>query len=77
MIANGIEDEDKWLTEGIARIQHNCFLYASRTGNSSDLSVNISSINSFIFKTLILRFVCSSGLQQSQRSPIIFGANVV
>ncbi|GMP92453.1 hypothetical protein CsSME_00042675 [Camellia sinensis var. sinensis] len=31
MIANGIEDEDKWLTEGIARIQHNCFLYASRT----------------------------------------------
>ncbi|KAI8013027.1 Kinesin-like protein KIN-5B [Camellia lanceoleosa] len=32
MIANGIEDEDKWLTEGIARIQHNCFLYALCTG---------------------------------------------
>ncbi|KAF5935682.1 hypothetical protein HYC85_026811 [Camellia sinensis] len=35
MIANGIEDEDKWLTEGIARIQHNCFLYASRTDHKA------------------------------------------
>ncbi|KAF5947126.1 hypothetical protein HYC85_017354 [Camellia sinensis] len=25
MIANGIEDEEKWLTEGIAGIQHNAF----------------------------------------------------
>lgn len=25
MISNGIEDEEKWLAEGIAGIQHNAF----------------------------------------------------
>ena len=25
MMINGIEDEDKWLAEGIAAIQHNAF----------------------------------------------------
>ncbi|CAL5332121.1 unnamed protein product [Camellia sinensis] len=36
MIANGIEDEDKWLAEGIAGIQHNAF-YMHRALDSNNL----------------------------------------
>ncbi|CAA0811131.1 Vacuolar protein sorting-associated protein 35B [Striga hermonthica] len=36
MISNGIEDEDKWLAEGIAGIQHNAF-YLHRALDSNNL----------------------------------------
>lgn len=36
MISNGIEDEEKWLAEGIAGIQHNAF-YLHRALVYSDL----------------------------------------
>ncbi|XAR61637.1 hypothetical protein NMG60_11016112 [Bertholletia excelsa] len=36
MIANGIDDEDKWLAEGIAGIQHNAF-YMHRALDSNNL----------------------------------------
>lgn len=36
MISNGIEDEEKWLAEGIAGIQHNAF-YLHRALDSNNL----------------------------------------
>ena len=42
MISNGIEDEEKWLAEGIAGIQHNAFYLHRALVNLNMIIVSFS-----------------------------------
>ncbi|MFS7993317.1 hypothetical protein Hanom_Chr12g01092611 [Helianthus anomalus] len=49
MISDAIEDEDKWLAEGITRIQHNAF-YMHRALIIFTFSLSISDFSHLILK---------------------------
>ncbi|CAL5401829.1 unnamed protein product [Camellia sinensis] len=70
MIANGIEDDEKWLTEGIAGIQHNAF-YMHRAledkhGCTVSTSMNLSSMLETFYPDWALTKIKSSTDQKNK-----------